>query len=212
MLEVAHIDVGYGATPLLRDVSLRISPGECVLLCGANGSGKTTLLRLLAADRKDAALVPARIPKVGGFTLRAFIRAGCYRELSPLGRLSPQRETELDRAMQRLGIAPLAERDIATLSDGEFQKGCLATALLRRAETLLLDEPTAFLDVDSRMMVLRTLQDLSADHAVLFSSHDIREAAEVSTRILGITRDGRLADTDAGISREQLFNACFERL
>ena len=91
-----------------------------------------------------------------------------------------------------LGIEALKGRDISTLSDGEFQKACLATGLTRRAEVLLLDEPTAHLDVENRIDVLRTLRDVArkTGTAILFSSHDLHDALQVADRVFVLTRDG----------------------
>ena len=79
------------------------------------------------------------------------------------------------------------------MSDGEFQKACLAVGLTRQAEVLLLDEPTAHLDVENRIDVLRTLREVArkTGTAVLFSSHDLHDALQVVDRVFVITRDGR---------------------
>jgi len=107
----------------------------------------------------------------------------------------------MEEALKMLGIEGLKGRDISTLSDGEFQKACLATGLTRRAEVLLLDEPTAHLDVENRIDVLRTLREVArkTGTAVLFSSHDLHDALRVADRVFALTRDGRFlasADTD----------------
>ena len=140
-----------------------------------------------------AVLVPTNIPKVKGFTVESFIRTGCYRESDWRGRLSKEVERKLEEAMEVLGIQGLKGRDISTLSDGEFQKACLATGLTRKAEVLLLDEPTAHLDVENRIDVLRTLREVArkTGTAVLFSSHDLHDALQVADRVFVLTRDGR---------------------
>ena len=95
--------------------------------------------------------------------------------------------------MKVLGIQELKGRDISTLSDGEFKKACLAVGLTRKAEALLLDEPTAFLDVENRIGVLETLRAVArkTGTAVLFSSHDLHDALPVVDRVFALTRDGR---------------------
>ena len=99
----------------------------------------------------------------------------------------------MEEALKMLGIEELKGRDISTLSDGEFQKACLATGLTRKAEVLLLDEPTAHLDVENRIDVLRTLREVArkTGTAVLFSSHDLHDALQVADRVFVLTRDGR---------------------
>ena len=95
--------------------------------------------------------------------------------------------------MDVLGIQELKGRDISTLSDGEFKKACLAVGLTRKAEVLLLDEPTAFLDVENRISVLETLREVArkTGTAVLFSSHDLHDALPIVDRVFALTRDGR---------------------
>ena len=138
-------------------------------------------------------LIPTNIPKVKGFTVEAFVRTGCYRESDWRGRISAEVEGRMEEALKMLGIGELRKRDISTLSDGEFQKACLATGLTRKAEVLLLDEPTAHLDVENRIDVLRTLREVArkTGTAVLFSSHDLHDALQVADRVFVLTRDGR---------------------
>ena len=129
--------------------------------------------------------------------MEGFIRTGCYEESDWRGRISADAAGRLDAALELLGIKELKERDIATLSDGEFQKACLAVGLTRQAEVLLLDEPTAFLDVENRISVLQALRDIArkTGTAVLFSSHDIHDAVQVADRVFALTRDGRFIDS-----------------
>lgn len=170
-------------------------------------------------------LVPARIPKVPGFSVTDFVATSCYRESDWLGRLPAKIRSRILETLETLGIGNLAGRDISSLSDGEFQKAAIATALLQQAEVILLDEPTAFLDVDSRESALCTLREvaLRKQVSIIFSSHDIHTAAKYCTRVFGMQvgddsymENGRslaeLIDTGPGCTREQrdaVFSRCF---
>lgn len=199
--QVSDLAVGYGDRALIENVSFEVGPGECVLLCGANGIGKSTLLRTVAGqemplsgragfceDGHTAILIPARVPKVQGFTVMQFVEASCFRRTDWLGRLPSALESRICGTLEKLGIGYLSDRDISTLSDGEFQKAVIASALAQDADLVLLDEPTAFLDVDSRIEILSLLRDVSCEKSVIFSSHDIYEASRYCTRVFGVAK------------------------
>lgn len=196
MMEVRHLTLSYGRRILAADISFHLDGGECVLLAGPNGCGKSTLLRALSST-SNCILIPTNIPKVKGFTVEEFIRTGCFRESDWAGRLHAETRNRLKAALQLLGMEGLAGQDISTLSDGEFQKACIAVGLTRKADVLLLDEPTAFLDVENRIMVLQTLRDVAQETgmAVLFSSHDLQDALLVARRVLAFTPDGTFLES-----------------
>lgn len=188
MIRFEHISAGYGDVAAVRDFSLEVAPGECILLSGRNGSGKTTLMKTLAGLLKplsgtlpaaEIVMVPTRIPKVKGFTVREFIS------------LTAEGPARVDYALSVLGICDLAGRDISTLSDGQFQKACIATGLSRRADLILLDEPTAFLDAESRVQILEAIKRaaLASGSCILFSSHDLHEARKVADREITLLTD-----------------------
>lgn len=216
-----NLSVGYDGEALVRDIGFRVNAGECILLCGANGTGKSTMLRTVAGMLQPVAgrcgfsgegrvfLVPARIPKVGGFSVEEFIATSCGKDTDWLGRMSARMRDRVKAALSSIGILHLAERDISTLSDGEFQKASVCVALVRNADFILLDEPTAFLDVDNKEDVMRLLRDITAsgEVSVLLSSHDIDVAARHCSRVFGIAGesfiDASAADADI------VFGRCF---
>ncbi len=181
VLTVKDLLIGYNSSsPVAGPLSLELDKGELVLLQGPNGSGKTTFLKTVAGLvrplggsilSEKAMLLPTRIPKVRGFSSVEFI-------CSFLGFAAAGGPANQDTAMETLktlGVEELAAADIASLSDGQFQKICLCAALASGRTLLLLDEPTAFLDAPSRLSLMETLRSITSETGVtvIFSSHDI---------------------------------------
>ncbi len=187
-----------GATGIAGPLSFSFEDGECVMLRGRNGSGKTTLMKTLAGLLKplsgsfetggEAVLVPTRIPKVKGFTVEEFIRTGMLADFGAFKRLDKRSESDIAEAIRMMDLNALSAKDISKISDGEFQKACIATALTKKANVIMLDEPTAFLDVENRIMVLQTLQRLAHEtgSTVIFSTHDIHDGAIYSDTVLAL--------------------------
>ena len=202
LMQVRDLTIGYSKRPLYTGISFDICEGDLILLCGANGSGKTTLLKALAnyGQQADIAMIPTRIPKIKGFTLNEFIQLSCY---SFTG-------AEPEEAMFKLGLSHLTDRDISTLSDGEFQKGTIAAAIAKGARIILLDEPTAFLDVQNRRNVLATLRSLCEETgaAVIFSSHDLHESLNVCSKViaLGADRQCHISSEDLNATASAIFS------
>ena len=193
-----HIDgmtIGHGKKMLYENVSLDINEGDCIMLCGANGSGKTTLLKAIAGLQHPGCrvtMIPSRIPKVKGFSVKEFVKVSCFKQTDMTGKLSESDEAALGRALERLGIDHLKDRDISTLSDGEFQKACIAASVVQHAGVILLDEPTAFLDAENKISVLQTLGSICRTEdspAVIFSTHDLHEGMKVCNRVIALGAD-----------------------
>lgn len=199
LIQIRDLSIGYGGKELYSGISLDICKGDCILLCGANGSGKSTLLRTLAGMIADAAMIPTRIPRVKGFTLNEFISLSCHRY--------PQADPQA--ALARLALEDIADRDISTLSDGEFQKGTIASAIARKAGIILLDEPTAFLDAQNRRDILLTLRNLCDETgtAVIFSSHDLHESGGICNKVIALGADGlcRCSEENIGNTISSIF-------
>lgn len=212
MLEIDSLSIGYGEKVLIREFSLRLEDGECVLLAGSNGSGKSSLLRTLAGMQRAlkgsfhcsaaSIFVPTGTIRVKGFSVLDFLNTSSAKQTRWGVSFDDKASERSYRAMELLRILELADRDISTLSDGEFQKVCVASALARLVTAgsgiseglLLLDEPSAFLDVDASAVLLETISDLAHSHGltVLLSSHDIYAAMKYSDRVLSISSDGSI--------------------
>ncbi len=192
MLKASELITGYHGIEVSGPLSFEYPDGHSVMLCGPNGSGKSTLMKTLAglmpplsggfSAGGKVVMVPTHIPKVKGFSVREFIRTSLFSASGMFRKLNSEAETAMEEAIKALRLSSLSDKDISLISDGEFQKACIATALTRKADVILLDEPTAFLDVDNRIMVLRTLQELAHNTGmtVIFSTHDIYDGERFS--------------------------------
>ena len=199
IISVRDMTIRHSRKVLYRRLDIDINEGDCIMLCGANGSGKTTFLKSLAASSEEIAMIPARIIKVKGFTLREFIHLSCFKS-GGIGRMISDKEDQaIDNALETFSLSHLASRDISTLSDGEFQKGAIAAALARQSRIILLDEPTAFLDAENRKSVLKAIRGIcdkasgmKERTAVIFSTHDLHDGLEVANRVMALGADGEI--------------------
>jgi iron complex transport system ATP-binding protein len=212
--------VGYtypgAARPALDDVSLQVSPGTFVALLGPNGSGKSTALRVMLGElsptggsvsyagramrewnrrdvARDVAFVPQSEPLAFPLTVRALVEMGRYPHVGVLGRAGPSDATAIDDAMMRAGVHELADRSVTNLSGGERQRARIARALAQEPSTLVLDEPTAALDLHFEMETFELLRNLSSasGFTVVVATHNLNLAARYASR-LTLLAEGRI--------------------
>ncbi|MCF7936082.1 MAG: ABC transporter ATP-binding protein [Synergistales bacterium] len=220
-LRASDLTIGFAAkegnTALAADLRLSLSQGEMVCLVGPNGAGKSTLLRTLAglqpalggtidlqgrslqryapAERaRIMGVVLTTVPPTPGLTVADCVALGRSPFTDWLGRTTKEDRTVVRRAMEEVGVTELARRHLGEISDGERQKTMIARALAQEPQILLLDEPTAFLDLPHRVEILLLLRRL-AHHggtAVLLSTHDLDLALRTADRLWLLPRSGRL--------------------
>lgn len=212
LLELRALSFAYpGRALLLRGASLALAPGDRIALTGANGSGKSTLLHLAVglltpqsgevfaegrACRTESDFLPVR-RKVGLLFQNSDDQLFCTTveedlAFGPfnLGLSREQVGARVRETLDRLGIAPLAERITYRLSEGEKRLVALGTLLTMQPQVLLLDEPTNGLDDAARERILAVLQDLPA--AMLIASHDADALRTLARRRVHLA-EGRLA-------------------
>lgn len=213
---VEGISFAYDGTPLFSGLTVAIAPGEMAGLIGANGSGKTTLLKLIsgvlrpgagrvtAGGREVAAIPPterarrlAVVPQesrlIFDFTVLEVVLMGRAARLGLLGVEGREDLEAARRALEWAGILHLAGRPVGRLSGGERQLAFVARALAQEPGLLLLDEPTAYLDIRHRLEIYRILHQLNRDEGltVLTTSHDINLAARYCPRLI-LLKEGRV--------------------
>ena len=204
VIELSAVTKEYGAVHALDGVDLTVERGEIVALLGPNGAGKTTTFELLLDLARPT---HGRVEVLGGPPSAAHGRIGAMlqsaglpeqvtvRELvRVIGRSYP-RAVPVDEVLSRVNLTGRAGRTVTTLSGGERQRLLLALALIGEPELLLLDEPTAAMDVVSRRSVWAQARTAVGHGAtILFATHDMTEAETVADRILRIARGRLLAD------------------
>jgi ABC-type cobalamin/Fe3+-siderophores transport system ATPase subunit len=218
-VDITSLDFSYGrGGHRLRDVSVRVHPGEVCALLGPNGAGKTTLLRcllgLLAPDRgtitlagsdlaalsrRELARLVAYVPQTSStvfpFTTLDMVVMGRTPHLAITATPSPADQRAAHSTLARLGIDHLASRAFAQLSGGERQLALIARALVQQAPVLVLDEPTAALDYGNEVRILTVLTELAAaGHTVLMTTHQPGHALTYATRAVLMRAGAIVAD------------------
>lgn len=215
-LAIEDLAFRYGSRRVLEGLSVRAGAGEMVALLGRNGSGKSTLLHLAAGVLRPAtgrvrldnvdlqelpprerarriAMVPQALAVPYAFTVREVVSLGRTPYLAPLRGEGPEDAAAIERALAQAEVSDLAARLASETSGGEQQRVALAMALAQEPALLLLDEPTAHLDVHHQLSLLGLVRRLNRQHGltVLAAMHDMNLAALWFDRIL-LLDDGRI--------------------
>ena len=224
MVELKHLTAGYGEKNVLQDISITFPPGTVTAILGPNGCGKSTLLKAAAGllsihsgeitgeepRARHIAYLPQSRP-VPEMTAGQLVLHGRFPWLSWPRRYRTEDETAARAAMERLGVAEFAETPLPELSGGTRQKIYLAMALAQGADTLLLDEPTSFLDIGHQLRLMELCRELAAGgKAVAVVLHDLPLALAYCDRV-AVMDAGRLLtlDTPAAVYASGILNRVF---
>lgn len=220
-LDVSHLDISLGSTPILSDISARVTAGESVALLGANGSGKSTLVkaclgihpatagtvRLFGTDvarRRDVpwdrvGYVPQRIAVSSGVpaTAAEVVASGLLGPRRPFADRGRRARERALAALDAVGLADRAGHHVQVFSGGQSQRVLIARALVREPDLLLLDEPLAGIDRASRERLAEILLGLHAQGLTLVTVlHEMAELAAVVKRTV-VLADGRVVHDGA---------------
>lgn len=236
IVETHSLAIGYRSSGTERtvatglDIQLRV--GNMVCLLGSNGAGKSTLMRTLSGlqpplageiridDRPLGALKPEELAQklslvltdrieAGNLTAREVVALGRTPYTSWLGSLTKDDHFKIAQSIEQTGIAPLLDRHMHQLSDGERQKVMLARALAQNTPVILLDEPTAHLDLPNRVEMMRLLHMLARTtrKAILLSTHELDLALQTADELWLMHPDGSLL---TGLPEDLVLSGAFE--
>jgi manganese/zinc/iron transport system ATP- binding protein len=198
-IEVTDLTVAYGATPVLWDVDLTVPPGVLMAIVGPNGAGKTTMIKAILElvrpaagrvlihgrpyeeQRRRVAYVPQRRTVDWDFPTNVLdvVLMGRYGALGWVRRPGRNDRERALEALEQVGMAHLAHRQISQLSGGQQQRAFLARALVQDARVYLMDEPFAGVDATTERAIVELLQRLRADgRTVVCVHHDLQTVAE----------------------------------
>jgi len=213
-IHIEDLSLRLGGNEILRGVWLDVSPGEYVAIVGPNGAGKSTLLKCLMRIHRGPggrvevfskplgdyrqwelaqriSYVPQGDESRGPFTVEQFVLMARYSHWSPFVSVKRKDRQMVRDILERTGTAEFIHRRLGTLSGGELQKVHLAAAFAQRADVILLDEPTAFLDYHHQLEIRRLLAEENKESGttIVAVTHDLNDAALQSDRVVAM-REG----------------------
>jgi iron complex transport system ATP-binding protein len=222
-LQTTNLEVGYKKgnqnIVLFEPLSLTLARGELVCFMGANGIGKTTLIKILAGIQvpisgtvtTSYSTAIVLTDKISGslMTVRDLVTYGRYPHLNWWLNLNEQDHVIIESAIRKVHLESIADKQLSQLSDGQLQMAMIAKALAQDANILLLDEPTAHLDLNNRVAIMNLLRSLAREHGktILISTHELDLALQTADKIWLATQNKKIV---AGIPEDLVLDGTFD--
>ncbi len=234
-LTIGYSETGMARKPILSDLNLACRKGEIIGLIGKNGSGKSTLLKTIAGllksldgnifinnqdikslSRRELArqvsFVSTEVPVISNLSVSELISLGRFPYTDWTGKLSKEDRKIVIHSIEQVDVGHISDKPISEISDGERQRAMIARALAQDTNIMILDEPTAFLDLPNRFEILRLLNHLAAarEKTILFSTHDLSIAFHETDRIWLLLNDKILGGAPEDLILNKGFFKLFE--
>ncbi|MCD6597647.1 MAG: ABC transporter ATP-binding protein [Bacteroidales bacterium] len=239
ILVLKNLEIGFRKgrkiiASLLSGMNVSAGRGELVALIGQNGIGKSTLLKTIVhlheqlngeilfnkRDRLDytaaefsslVGFVSTEVIRVGNLTVRDLISLGRFPYTNWLGKLTEDDHGIVDQAMEMVNLLSFADKNLSEISDGERQRAMIARTIAQDTDILILDEPTAFLDLPNRYEVIHLLRHLSEEKGklVIFSTHDLEMVINEADKIWMIAKDELIEGAPEDLVLNGSFNYLF---
>ncbi|MBO7501615.1 MAG: ABC transporter ATP-binding protein [Paludibacteraceae bacterium] len=232
MITCQDLTIGYADKVVQQHLNFSLQAGELVAMLGPNGSGKSTLLRTLAALQpalggsytvlscttdirvplsKQLALVLTERVSLDKTSVHDIVAMGRHPYTSFLGGLTEEDESIIADSLREVNMSDYRQKMFNELSDGESQRVLIAKAIAQQTPVILLDEPTAHLDLPNRIRTLQLLRRLAHEHGktILISTHELDLALAMSDRILLLSSNGMALDTAEALKKADAFTPAF---
>ena len=212
-IRASRIAVAYDLKPILKDLSVHLPEGKITTIIGSNGCGKSTLLKALTRIQgiqqghiyldgqsiaslptkevaKKIALLPQVLEATEGITVYELVSYGRFPHQKYLGTLTPHDRGRIHWAMEMTKITTLANSEVDSLSGGQRQRVWIAMALAQDTDTIFLDEPTTYLDLNHQLEILELLERLNKESGktIIMVLHDLNLSARFSDHIIAMKK------------------------
>lgn len=212
-IRASRIAVAYDLKPILKDLSVHLPEGKITTIIGSNGCGKSTLLKALTRIQgiqqghiyldgqsiaslptkevaKKIALLPQVLEATEGITVYELVSYGRFPHQKYLGTLTPHDRSRIHWAMEMTKITTLANSEVDSLSGGQRQRVWIAMALAQDTDTIFLDEPTTYLDLNHQLEILELLERLNKESGktIIMVLHDLNLSARFSDHIIAMKK------------------------
>lgn len=239
ILQTKNLSIGYTSKKEVKtiatDITVSLNKGKLITLIGGNGIGKSTLLRTITAiqkpisgevflnekdifsmDNSDLAqqqslVLTDKLPS-SNLTVWELIALGRQPYTNWIGNLTDDDYSKIKTAVQLTNIEHLTEKKHYEISDGQLQKVLIARALTQDTDLIILDEPTTHLDLFNKVSVFKLLQKLAheTEKCILFSTHDIDLAIQLSDEMIVMTKENTIQDQPCNLIEKGVFDTLFE--
>lgn len=223
-INISNLSIGYGNKSIVQDINISSKEDKLIALIGRNGKGKSTLLKTIVGllpplcgeilfndkeittitDLERAELISIVLSTnstIDNITVKDFVAYGRYPYTNWLGINTSKDSDIINNAIELCGISDLTNRYYSELSDGEKQKVNIARAIAQDTPFIILDEPTAHLDLINKVEILKLLKELSSKHnkMIIISTHQIEMALQLCDEIWTLENDQLEVNTPKGL-------------
>ena len=243
LLRISNLSLGYGDKEIFSGISASEDEGQLIALLGSNGRGKSTLLRTIAGleniwavnkesgekilydgkplsgfTKKEASAMVSFVSPLTDRTkflsVKDMVGINSYFRTNWIGTSNTSEEKKIGDALEMVGLRGFEDRDCSSLSDGEFQRATIAGAIVQDSRIILLDEPTAFLDVANKFLVTRLLKQIAHrdgdQKLIVFSTHDLQLALQICDKLWIMTEEGFFCGTPHKMIEEGTIDKMFD--